>query len=246
MLRVSVNGRVDKFGKSLFAAVLALSLGITPLLAQGAGAAPQLAQGEAKKKSPETKSPKTTKEAGGKETKTESGPAAKDSKENKVKDEKDSKTSEGKSEKKEKEEVVNELKDATLTNVSSVTPDELIDHAKEYLGKNIKFTANFSSFCTLALNYKPAMRESKKFISFLVKRPDSKVPLSELKLALPIPKETEKSKNKLLTSLREDDKIEVTGKVFSAALDEPWIDVVAIKRLQGAKKSDDDSSDEEE
>lgn len=130
--------------------------------------------------------------------------------------------------------------DVPLTNVNSVTPDGLIEKPKEFLGKNVKFTADFAGFCTLALNYKPAYRPQKTHISFLVRKTDSKVPLSELKLALPIPKETDKTKNKLLTSLKDGDKLEVTGKVFSTALDEPWVDVLAIKRLSEAKKTGDE------
>lgn len=135
--------------------------------------------------------------------------------------------------------------DVPLTNVASVTTDNLIEKPKEYLGKNVKFTADFAGFCTLALNYKPALRPQKTHISFLVRKPETKIPLSELKLALPIPKETDKGKNKLLTSLKDGDKLEVTGKVFSTALDEPWLDVVAIKRLSEAKKTTDDNNEDE-
>lgn len=130
--------------------------------------------------------------------------------------------------------------DVPLTNVNTVTPDSLIEKPKEFLGKNVKFTADFAGFCTLALNYKPAFRPQKTHISFLVRKTETKVPLSELKLALPIPKETDKTKNKLLTSLKDGDKLEVTGKVFSTALDEPWVDVLAIKRLSEAKKTGDE------
>lgn len=136
--------------------------------------------------------------------------------------------------------------DVPLTNVNTVTPDSLIEKPKEFLGKNVKFTADFAGFCTLALNYKPAFRPQKTHISFLVRKTETKVPLSELKLALPIPKETDKTKNKLLTSLKDGDKLEVTGKVFSTALDEPWVDVLAIKRLSEAKKTGDEPGGDED
>lgn len=136
--------------------------------------------------------------------------------------------------------------DVPLTNVSPVTPDTLIEKPKEFLGKNVKFTADFAGFCTLALNYKPAFRPQKTHISFLVRKTETKVPLSELKLALPIPKETDKTKNKLLTSLKDGDKLEVTGKVFSTALDEPWVDVLAIKRLSEAKKTGEEPGGDED
>jgi len=136
--------------------------------------------------------------------------------------------------------------DVPLTNVNAVTPDSLIEKPKEFLGKNVKFTADFAGFCTLALNYKPAFRPQKTHISFLVRKTETKVPLSELKLALPIPKETDKTKNKLLTSLKDGDKLEVTGKVFSTALDEPWVDVLAIKRLSEAKKTGEEPGGDED
>jgi lysyl-tRNA synthetase class II len=181
----------------------------------------------AKEKTPEKKeAPKDTK-----------GPA-KDTKDAKS-DAKDAKDT--KAEAKEEPE-----KEVILTNVASVSPDQLIEKPKEYMGRNVRFTADFAGFCTLALNYKPAFRPQKTHISFLVRKTETKIPLSELKLALPIPKETDKVKNKLLTSLKDGDKLEVTGKVFSTALDEPWIDVVTLKRLSEAKKTAEETADDEE
>ena len=115
------------------------------------------------------------------------------------------------------------------------------------MGKNIKFKADFFAFSNLALNYKPAMRPQKKYISLLVYRPKSKVPFSELKLAMKIPKEKD-PKNKMLTSLQDGDTVEITGNVFSTALDEPWVDVLQLKKLKSAKKdkSDDKKADKSE
>ena len=62
----------------------------------------------------------------------------------------------------------------------------LLDKPEEYIRKKIKFRGKFSSFTTLALDYKPAMRKSKDYISICIFRPDSKIPLSELKLAYPV------------------------------------------------------------
>jgi lysyl-tRNA synthetase class II len=37
-----------------------------------------------------------------------------------------------------------------------------------------------------------------------------------------------------LSELKEGDQLEVTGKVFATPLDEPWVDVLKIKRLKAA------------
>lgn len=131
-----------------------------------------------------------------------------------------------------------------IANVVDVTPLQLVDKPAEYLGKNVKFTANFFAYCNLALNYKPAMRPQKDNISFLVLRPDSKVPLSELKIAMPMPKNEKDPKSKLLSSLHDGDKIEVTANVFSTQLDEPWIDVLDLKKLSPDKPKDAEDEDE--
>lgn len=131
-----------------------------------------------------------------------------------------------------------------IANVVEVTPLQLVDKPTEYLGKNVKFTANFFAYCNLALNYKPAMRPQKDNISFLVLRPDSKVPLSELKIAMPMPKNEKDPRSKLLSSLHDGDKIEVTANVFSTQLDEPWIDVLDLKKLSPDKPKDADDEED--
>jgi hypothetical protein len=71
----------------------------------------------------------------------------------------------------------------------------------------------------------------------------SKIPLSELKLAMLIPKEKD-SETAMLAGLKEGDKIEVIGKVFSDALDDPWVEVFKLKKLGGDKdKSKDKDAD---
>lgn len=117
-----------------------------------------------------------------------------------------------------------------LENLVSVTPQELKDKPQEYLGKNIKFNAIFFAFNSLALDYKPAYQSSKTHLSFCVLTPNSHVPLSELKLAMMIPKEKD-PENLLLASLKDGDQIEVVGKVFSAALDDPWVEVFKLKKI---------------
>ena len=127
-----------------------------------------------------------------------------------------------------------------IENVQNVNADQLIEKPHEYLNKNVRFLANFSAFSSLALDYKPAMRASKAYLSFLVTRENSKVPLSEIKLAMVMPKEKDKVENELLTQLKEGDQVEITGKVFSTALDEPWLDVLRLKKLKSAPDHDKD------
>ncbi len=117
-----------------------------------------------------------------------------------------------------------------LENVIDVTSDDLVNKPHEFVNKNVKFQGDFSSFSSLALDYKPAMKASKAYLSFLIFRKDTHVPLSELKLAMAIPKEKDPD-NTLLATLKEGDQLELVGKVFSAALDDPWVEVFKVKKL---------------
>jgi hypothetical protein len=129
--------------------------------------------------------------------------------------------------------------DSVLENAQVVTPDELVGKPHEFLGKNVKFTANFYAFSNLALDYKPAYKSSKTHLSLLVLRPGSHIPLSELKLAMMIPKDKD-PETELLAKLKDGDQIEIVGKQFSAALDDPWIEVYRLKKLGGSKDDDKD------
>lgn len=121
-----------------------------------------------------------------------------------------------------------------LENVVTTTPEDLVKRPQEYLGKNVKFMANFFAFSSLALDYKPAFRSSKTHLSFLVIRPSTHIPLSELKLAMMVPKEKD-PESTLLATLKDKDQLEIVGKVFSTALDEPWVEVFKLVKLGGAK-----------
>jgi hypothetical protein len=138
-----------------------------------------------------------------------------------------------------KEPAVAKAPEPDLSNAVTITPDELVKKPHEYLNKNVKFTANFSSFSALALDYpkdKP-MRSSKNYLSLLVFTPGSKIPLSELKLAMAIPKDKD-PETELLSKLKDGDQIEIIGKQFSAALDDPWLDVFKLKKIGGSKDED--------
>ena len=130
-----------------------------------------------------------------------------------------------------------QTKDAAVT--SSITPVsvnslDVVNTPQKYLNKTITMKASFDKFSTLGLDYKPAMRSSENYIGILIKRDDvidHTVPLSEMKLFL---KRDLAEKN---INLEADDKIQITGRVFSTALGDPWVDITDIKILEKKTKS---------
>ena len=124
---------------------------------------------------------------------------------------------------------------AAPAGVISVSSLDVVKNPQKYLNKTIVMKATFDKFSTLGLDYKPAMRSSENYIGILIKRDDvidHTIPLSEMKMFL---KRDLAEKN---INLEQDDKIEITGKVFSTALGDPWIDITNIKILNKAVKSD--------
>lgn len=108
-------------------------------------------------------------------------------------------------------------------------PLNLMRNVDSWVGQKISFEATFVAFSPYALDYKGALRTSKDYISFLVQRPDVThhvIPLSELKLIFP------RKKVDNVTDLESGDTILVRGKVFSAALGDPWVDVDEVILLQ--------------
>ena len=129
------------------------------------------------------------------------------------------------------EKQVTSAPEPVLENVVLVTAEDLVAKPNQYLGKNVKLKVTFFAFTNLALDYAPALRSSKTYLSFLVLCPsNSHVPLSELKIAMLTPKETE-SDFKMIGDLKEGDQLEIAGKVFSAALDDPWLEVIKLKKI---------------
>lgn len=107
-------------------------------------------------------------------------------------------------------------------NYIQVQPLDMVNNPSFYLNKYVKVKGKFDKFSTLGLDYKPAMKSSEEFITFLIQRPDvtdHNVPLSELKIFL---KRTEAEKH---IDLNAGDEIEFAGKVFSTALGDVWMDV---------------------
>jgi len=116
-----------------------------------------------------------------------------------------------------------------------VTSLNVVANPDKYLNKKIKFKASFDKFSTLGLDYKPAFRDSQKYISFLIKRDDitdHTVPLSEMKIFIT---RTEAEK---FIELDSGDIIEIYGKVFSNALTDSWIDVDKLIVLEKKNKEE--------
>ena len=102
----------------------------------------------------------------------------------------------------------------------------------KFLHRNIRIKAKFDKFSTLGLDYPAALRASDKYISILIQRPDvgdHNIPLSEMKIFL---KKELAEKN---INLDAGDEIEFTGRVFSTALGDAWMDVDDLKVI--AKKN---------
>ena len=120
-------------------------------------------------------------------------------------------------------------------NPVSVSSLDVVKNPQKYLNKTITMNATFDKFSTLGLDYKPAMRSSENYIGILIKRDDvvdHTIPLSEMKMFL---KRDLAEKN---INLESEDKVQITGRVFSTALGDPWIDITDIKILQKNPKSE--------
>ena len=104
----------------------------------------------------------------------------------------------------------------------------VVANPARFLKRNIRIIGKFDKFSTLGLDYPPAKRSSEDYISFLIQRPDvtnHNIPLSELKIFL---KKDVAEKN---IDLDAGDKVEFTGRIFSTALGDAWMDVDDFKVL---------------
>ena len=111
-----------------------------------------------------------------------------------------------------------------------VKPATVVNSPSTYLNKSIIMEAKFDKFSTLGLDYKPAMKSSEEYISFLIKRDDTtyNIPLSEMKLFL------KRSVAEKFIDLKTNDEIEIKGNVFSDALGDAWVDVKELKIIKKA------------
>ncbi|MBQ2645696.1 hypothetical protein IJG14_09020 [bacterium] len=120
-----------------------------------------------------------------------------------------------------------------ITYTTLQTPTVMVNNPYAFLNKYVQFPAKFNKFSTLGLDYTPAKRESQVYIGVLINRDDvveNIIPLSELKMFIKR-KDAEK-----LTDIEAGDSIMIKGKVFSAALGDPWMDIIEIKVLTPKNK----------
>jgi len=118
-------------------------------------------------------------------------------------------------------------------------PLDIVANPSRYLNKRVVMQAKFDKFSTLGLDYSRANRSSQDYIGFLIQRPDvtdHNIPLSEMKLFL------KRDYAEKFIELDTGDKIEISGKVFSDALGDPWIDIDSIVIKEKIKKA---SADQE-
>lgn len=118
----------------------------------------------------------------------------------------------------------------------TVSPVDVVMNPDKYLNKNITFNAEFIAYTSLGLDYKPAFRDGTKYIGVLIKREDVKnhtIPLSEMKIFI-----TREVAEKHV-DLEQGDVVKISGKVFSNALGDPWVDVKTFEIVsQKPKKTE--------
>ena len=103
---------------------------------------------------------------------------------------------------------------------------DMVAHPNQYLNKYVTVKAKFDKFSTLGLDYTPAKRSSENYITFLIQRDDIKehnIPLSEMKIFL------KRALAEKYIDLNAGDEIEFSGKVFSNALGDVWMDAEQFK-----------------
>jgi hypothetical protein len=135
--------------------------------------------------------------------------------------------------------------EATIPNIvencsRQVTIADLIADPTAWQNKEVCFEGVFNSFSALALDYPPAMRSRKKYISLTLFRPNTKIPLGELKLAMDI---KQAQNHSALPKAEEGDQVKIKGTVFAAALGEPWLDIKQIKIDKVQPAEDEEEAD---
>ena len=115
----------------------------------------------------------------------------------------------------------------------NTTSLQIVATPNKYVNKTVKFQATFDKFSALGLDYSKALRKSTDYIGILIQRDDvsdHNIPLSEMKLFM------KKAMAEKFIDLDTGDKIEITAKVFSTALNDPWLDIEKLTIIQKVKK----------
>ena len=116
----------------------------------------------------------------------------------------------------------------------NATSLNIVASPSKYLNKVVKFQATFDKFSALGLDYSKALRKSSEYIGILIQRDDvadHNIPLSEMKLFM------KKDMAEKFIDLDTGDKVEITARVFSTALNDPWLDIQKLTVIQKAKKA---------
>lgn len=110
---------------------------------------------------------------------------------------------------------------------------DVVKYPNKYKNRCIKINAIFDKFSVVGLDYKPAFRSSEDYILFLIRKTEIKghiIPLAEMKIFI-----TRDEAEKYI-DLESGDAIQFTGKVFSTALGDPWIEVNSLKIIDKKNK----------
>lgn len=122
---------------------------------------------------------------------------------------------------------------APVAQYLNVNALEVVSNPYRFLHRNVRVKGKFDKFSTLGLDYPPAMRSHDEYISFMIQRPDitnHNIPLSEFKIFL------KKDVAEKHIDLDAGDEIEFTGRIFSTALGDPWMDVDDFRVVNKVKK----------
>ncbi len=121
-----------------------------------------------------------------------------------------------------------ELPKAAYPGAVNVNPIDLVKNPENYINKTVVMNGRFDKFSTVGLDYPPALRKMEDYISFMIYRDDTlhNIPLSELKLFM------KRDDAQKFIDLKAKDSVKITGKVFSAALGDPWVDVLSLEIIK--------------
>ena len=124
----------------------------------------------------------------------------------------------------------------TYTSEQPITSSlDMVNYPSRYLNKTVTVKGKFDKFSTLGLDYKPALRSSEDYITFLIQRDDIKdhnIPLSEMKIFL------KRDVAEKYIDLNAGDEVEFSGKVFSNALGDVWMDAETFKVISQKSKEE--------
>ena len=126
-------------------------------------------------------------------------------------------------------------KPANQAKAIKTTSIDIVNHPSKYLNKRVLIQATFDKFSTLGLDYNKALRPSNKYIGILIQRDDvtdHNIPLSEMKLFM------KKELAEKHIDLDTGDKVEITAREFSTALNDPWLDIESLTVLKKVAKKD--------